>query len=55
MADNSNGFTIIVYDESKDRRFTLQFDNYYEARKRYWKIHYSKHLIAVSINFDPYK
>lgn len=54
MADNSNGYSVVVYDIKADRRFTKVFNNYYEARKFYWKVYYSNTLIAVSINFDPY-
>lgn len=53
MADNSDGYKVDVYDSKADRRFTKVFNNYYEARKFYWKVYYSYTLTAVSINFDP--
>jgi hypothetical protein len=53
MADNSDGYKVEVYDSKADRRFTKVFNNYYEARKFYWKVYYSYTLTAVSINFDP--
>ena len=39
-----------IYDTKTQKTFKIEFDSYYNFRKRYYRIKYSKKLIILSMS-----